>query len=369
MTDLTADADDNWLLDEDEPVAAPTGAAAPDQRLWRVLIVDDDVDVHAVTRLALRNVNFKGRELELFSAYSGREAFDLLRDTPDIALVLLDVVMETDDAGLILAKRIRAELNNHIVRVVLRTGQPGQAPEQRVIVEYDINDYKAKTELTTQKLFTTVISALRAYESLMMLERSRIGLGKILAGATNLYQIHSLREFASGVLNQVSAILDVGADGVLCLMQGGAGRPEVVAATGTYAALAESAAMPLDHALAAAIDKAFAEKRSQFEHPANVHVHPYRAAIANWPFRSRRRGLWRRSSAICWKCFASASPPPSTICTCSASCARPRKRPWWRWPTWPNFATTTPAAMCGGCSDWPTPSPSACGSAASMRTN
>jgi hypothetical protein len=86
--------------------------------------------------------------------------------------VLLDVVMETDDAGLILARRIREELSNQIVRVVLRTGQPGQAPEQRVIIEYDINDYKAKTELTTQKLFTTVISALRAYESLMMLERS-----------------------------------------------------------------------------------------------------------------------------------------------------------------------------------------------------
>lgn len=270
MTDLTADADDNWLLDEDEPVAAPTGQAAPDQRLWRVLIVDDDVDVHAVTRLALRNVSFKGRELELFSAYSGREAYEILRTTPEIALVLLDVVMETDDAGLILARRIREELGNAIVRVVLRTGQPGQAPEQRVIIEYDINDYKAKTELTTQKLFTTVISALRAYESLMMLERSRIGLGKILAGATNLYQIQSLREFASGVLNQVSAILDVGADGVLCLMQGGAGQPQVVAATGSYAALADSEAMPPGHALRAAIDKAFAEKRSQFEHPANV---------------------------------------------------------------------------------------------------
>jgi response regulator RpfG family c-di-GMP phosphodiesterase len=154
--------------------------------------------------------------------------------------VLLDVVMETDDAGLILARRIREELHNQIVRVVLRTGQPGQAPEQRVIIEYDINDYKAKTELTTQKLFTTVISALRAYESLNMLERSRIGLGKILAGATNLYQIHSLREFASGVLNQVSAILDVGSDGVLCLMQGDTGVTTVVAATGGYAQLNES---------------------------------------------------------------------------------------------------------------------------------
>ncbi|MET3131862.1 response regulator RpfG family c-di-GMP phosphodiesterase [Oxalobacteraceae bacterium GrIS 1.11] len=269
MSDPNA-TDENWLLDEDEEEPRATGPAAPDQRLWRVLIVDDDVDVHAVTRLALRNVSFKGRELELFSAYSGKEAFEILRDTSDIALVLLDVVMETDDAGLILAKRIRADLNNSIVRVVLRTGQPGQAPEQRVIIEYDINDYKAKTELTTQKLFTTVISALRAYESLMMLERSRIGLGKILAGATNLYQIHSLREFASGVLNQVSAILDVGADGVLCLMQGGTGVPAVVAATGGYAALAESELMPSDHPLWPTIHKAFQEKRSQFEHPANV---------------------------------------------------------------------------------------------------
>ena len=209
MTDSNA-ADENWLLDEDEEESPPPGPGAPDQRLWRVLIVDDDVDVHAVTRLALRNVSFQGRERELYSAYSGREAYEILRTTPDIALVLLDVVMETDGAGLILARRIREELHNSIVRVVLRTGQPGQAPEQRVIIEYDINDYKAKTELTTQKLFTTVISALRAYESLNMLERSRIGLGKILAGATNLYQIHSLREFASGVLNQVSAILDVG---------------------------------------------------------------------------------------------------------------------------------------------------------------
>ncbi len=267
MTDSTA-ADDNWLLDEEEDGHAPS--TPPDQRQWRVLIVDDDQDVHAVTRLALRNVVFKGRELELFSAYSGAEAFDILASTPDIALVLLDVVMETDDAGLRLARRIREELHNAIVRVVLRTGQPGQAPEQKVIIEYDINDYKAKTELTTQKLFTTVISALRAYESLNMLERSRAGLGKILAGATNLYHIHSLREFASGVLNQVSAILDVGADGVLCLMQAGDGHATVVAATGDYVDLAEAEHLPLDHALAATIAKAFAEKKSQFDHPVNV---------------------------------------------------------------------------------------------------
>jgi response regulator RpfG family c-di-GMP phosphodiesterase len=297
MTDSTP-SDDNWLIDEDEEDVAAVGLGAPDQRSWRVLIVDDDVDVHAVTRLALRNVSFKGRELELFSAYSGREAYDILRDTPDVALVLLDVVMETDDAGLILARRIREELHNAIVRVVLRTGQPGQAPEQRVIIEYDINDYKAKTELTTQKLFTTVISALRAYESLNMLERSRIGLGKILAGATNLYQIHSLREFASGVLNQVSAILDVGSDGVLCLMQGDTGVTTVVAATGGYAALSESELMPTAHPLWPTIAKAFAEKKSQFEHPANVlfiHTQENREVAISvtppWPLAQIQRDL------------------------------------------------------------------------------
>ena len=124
--------DDDWLIEDDEPAStAIVGADRP----WRVLVVDDDPDVHAVTRLALRNVSFKGRELELFSAHSGAEGYRLLSETADIALVLLDVVMETEDAGLVLARRIREELGNHTVRVVLRTGQPGQAPEQRVIID------------------------------------------------------------------------------------------------------------------------------------------------------------------------------------------------------------------------------------------
>ena len=302
MTDEFAPEDD-WLMDDEAPQEL-NSLMPSDQRVWRILIVDDDADVHAVTRLALRNVTFKGRDLELFSAYSGEEGFQMLRDTPDIALVLLDVVMETDDAGLLLAKRIRGDLNNQIVRVVLRTGQPGQAPEQRVIIEYDINDYKAKTELTTQKLFTTVIASLRAYETLLMLERSRIGLGKILEGATNLYRIHSLREFASGVLNQVSAILDVGADGVLCVLHGAnkeAGvevASQVVAATGCYSHLADCEVLPKTHQLAGAIERAFKEKRSQYQHPIDVlfiHTqqgHEFAISVTPpWPLTQVQRDL------------------------------------------------------------------------------
>jgi response regulator RpfG family c-di-GMP phosphodiesterase len=299
-TPNTDSSGDDWLIeDETEIEQVPVG---PDERPMRILIVDDEADVHSVTRLALRNVTFKSRPLDLLSAYSGTEAFDILSKNPDIALILLDVVMETDDAGLRLVGRIRDELDNQLVRIVLRTGQPGQAPEQQVIIDYDINDYKAKTELTTQKLFTTVIASLRAYESLLMIQRSRIGLGKILEGATNLYQIHSLREFASGVLNQISAILDVGADGVLCVLQTGSvegqGQPTIVATTGGYSALDDTEFLPEDHVLAKTIAKAFQERRSQYEHPVDVlfiecqQGHEFAISITPpWPLTGLQREL------------------------------------------------------------------------------
>ena len=178
-------AEENWLFDDDAPSQSTT-SHAPKVNPWRILIVDDDKDVHLMTQFALLNVVFMDRPLELLSAYSGREAYNMLRDTSDIALVLLDVVMESQDAGLKLAKQIRDELNNHLVRVVLRTGQPGQAPEQRVIVDYDINDYKGKAELTKQKLFTTVIASLRSYDNLLTIAHSKQALSESTAENNDL---------------------------------------------------------------------------------------------------------------------------------------------------------------------------------------
>ncbi len=176
------DKDEIWLdddiieLDDDEAVV--TRMANP----WQVLIVDDEPDIHHATRLALSNIQYKSRPLALLNAYSGAEAARMLQANPRIALILLDVVMETEDAGLRLVHQIRNEMKNGLVRIVLRTGQPGQAPEQRVILDYDINDYKTKTELTVQKLYTTVIASLRSYETLCAIDKSRQGLGKILEG-------------------------------------------------------------------------------------------------------------------------------------------------------------------------------------------
>lgn len=184
---------------------------------WRILVIDDDPEVHAVTRLILAKTVFKQRKVELLSAYSATEAQQILQTEPNIAVILLDVVMETEDAGLLLVHTIRHDLGNKAVRIILRTGQPGQAPEERVIIDYDINDYKSKSELTSQKLFTTVIASLRAYETISLLEKNRLGLEKIIACTDSLFQVNSVREFASGMLMQLSSFLDCKPEGVLCI--------------------------------------------------------------------------------------------------------------------------------------------------------
>ncbi|RUO43905.1 response regulator [Aliidiomarina taiwanensis] len=174
---------------------------------WKILIVDDEPEVHAVTKLALSDFQFLGRGLEFHSAYSGMEACELAKAHPDAAIVLLDVVMETDDAGLNVARYIREELNNRYTRIILRTGQPGQAPERTVIVNYDINDYKSKTELTAQKLFTAVMSSLRSYRDIISIVQSRTGLEKIIASMNNLFVLQSMDQLISGVVQQLGWLI------------------------------------------------------------------------------------------------------------------------------------------------------------------
>lgn len=160
LSTRTNPADDAMVFADDPEITTA------ELQYWTVLIVDDDPEIHQVTLLALRDFNFQNHKLKFISAYSAAEARPILAERNDIALVLLDVVMETDDAGLTLVHYIRDTLQNHLVRIVLRTGQPGQAPEQKVVQDYDINDYRAKTELTVQRLTTTVLSALRAYTAI-----------------------------------------------------------------------------------------------------------------------------------------------------------------------------------------------------------
>lgn len=144
-----------------------SSATTPNARLtrerWVVLLVDDEPEVHDVTRLVLADTSFSGIPVELRSAYSAAEAKAFLEAHPETALMLLDVVMEADDAGLRLVNYVRKQLGNTDVQIVVRTGQPGMAPEGEVIPAYDINGYFLKTEMVAQKLQSIVISSLRAF--------------------------------------------------------------------------------------------------------------------------------------------------------------------------------------------------------------
>jgi response regulator RpfG family c-di-GMP phosphodiesterase len=177
------------------------------QGCWKVLIVDDEPEVHTVTKLALSDFVFNNKRLEFLSAFSGAQARELIAANADTAIMLLDVVMETDDAGLLVARYVREDLKNEQVRIILRTGQPGQAPERQVIVNYDINDYKSKTELTAQKLFTVIMASLRSYRDIMSLEQSRQGLEKIITASIDLFSSQSMEQFIDGVLLQLTSIL------------------------------------------------------------------------------------------------------------------------------------------------------------------
>lgn len=227
-------------LHDDEFCFAPEEHGQAAQRpCWKVLVVDDDPSIHEVTLIALRNFEFDGRGLCFLHAYTANQARELLRLEPDIALALVDVVMEHEHAGLELVRWMRQELHNKHVRIILRTGQPGQAPEIKVIRDYDINDYKEKTDLTAQKLYSTLYTGLRAYRDMMALEANRHGLLHIVQASGNIARIQHIGRFIQATLEQLTGLLYldhsslyIGCDCIA--VEGSLDRLVIVAATGRF---------------------------------------------------------------------------------------------------------------------------------------
>jgi signal transduction histidine kinase/CheY-like chemotaxis protein len=249
------------LVEDDEPLPQH------DARPWKIAVIDDDPAVHEGTRFALGDYRLNGQGLEILSAYSAAEGRDVMRRHPDIAAVLLDVIMEADDAGLDLVQFIRHELKNETVRIILRTGQPGQAPERRIIVDYDINDYKAKTELTADKLFTSLTAALRSYQQLQRMVDTRRGLEIIIDAASTLYDFKSMQRLAAGVLTQIASLLNVDCAGILVLRESGnlSEGISVLACSGCYSRfLGARDAGALDGDLRELVDTAFRQRRHDF---------------------------------------------------------------------------------------------------------
>lgn len=226
---------DDTLVFADEDEAPPPEKSGES---WHLLVVDDEPVVHQVTNLALKNFSFASRPLIIDSAFSAEEAKETLKNK-DYAVILLDVVMETDHAGLDLVKWIREQHKNTHVRIVLRTGQPGQAPERSVVEEFDVNDYKEKTELTSNKLHTLMYACLRSYRDIVALYRNKLGLENIILGTDKIFSQHSLMDFTQGALEQLTVLLKADEGSFYGNIEGLAAtrddsESKIVAATGPY---------------------------------------------------------------------------------------------------------------------------------------
>ncbi len=177
--------------------------------VWKIAIVDDDILVHQVTKMVLDDFKFDGLPIKFLSAYSAKEGFQLFKDNDDIAVCILDVIMETDTAGIELAHDIRRKLNNSSTRIVLRTGQPGLSIEEELISKYNINDYKTKTELTSSKLRTLIISCIRTYIEMQHLKASKSGVEKILNITSNIVANKNITDFSQEILAQIPAAINI----------------------------------------------------------------------------------------------------------------------------------------------------------------
>ena len=138
-------------------------------KTYKILVVDDEQSIHDITNLALKAMDFPDFNLEILAAYSSKEAKEILHNN-DVALALVDVIMETPEAGLELVDYIRKEMKNNSIRIIIRTGQANQFPAIDIIQKYDINDFKEKTELTIERLFTTVRSSVKQYIEIMKIQ-------------------------------------------------------------------------------------------------------------------------------------------------------------------------------------------------------
>ncbi len=187
---------------------------------WKILIVDDEKDVHESTTLAIGRELICDRALEFLHAYDAAEARRLLSNEQHIAVVLLDVVMESEDAGLQLVHFIREELGLLETRIILRTGQPGYAPELNTISRYDINDYKSKSDLTRIKLYTALTAAIRAYAQIRTLNGSRRSHAEIIRASKELLCQRNYHDFASTVITQLAKLLRLPEEGLACIKQG-----------------------------------------------------------------------------------------------------------------------------------------------------
>lgn len=159
---------------------------------YRILLVDDEPDIHEVTRLALRGKKWRGLPLLLESALSAEEAREITQREP-FEVALVDVVMETDTAGLDLCRHFRRTAPRSL-RIILRTGQPGVAPEEAVLNDFDIDYYASKAEITPEKLWLSIRACIRSsldISTLLAASRYTVAMGRASEADTSSEELVS----------------------------------------------------------------------------------------------------------------------------------------------------------------------------------
>lgn len=199
----------NDFLFQDDEAEKEQKTSKVSHKCWRILVVDDDDAIHQVTKLVLADTIIENRKLEIVCAYSSIEAKEILRQDDRFCMAFVDVVMETEHAGLELVDWIRNEHKNQAIRLILRTGQAGNAPEANVIRDFDINDYKEKTDFTSNKMITTVYAAIRAYRDIMTIQRSLDAFKQLISSTHDLLKIDKIKSFGSAALNHLLTLMDV----------------------------------------------------------------------------------------------------------------------------------------------------------------
>ncbi|MFM2343297.1 MAG: hypothetical protein RLZZ592_2950, partial [Pseudomonadota bacterium] len=218
-------------------ILSPTPAFTGNEPVPRILAVDDDPVFRRSIAFALDGYRFQGREVELLQAGSVAEARAQLERHPDIGVILLDVVMEQDDAGLQLVRQVRGDLDRQDVRIILLTGQPGLAPMHDVMRDLDVDEYWHKTELGSERLEALLNANLRSHQSIMREQQGRRRFERLLQAVDRANRIQDLTGLARQLLDDVAALLEAEPAGLVAMWPPHTTGPLVIGAAGAQTEL------------------------------------------------------------------------------------------------------------------------------------
>lgn len=282
--------EDDHPLDPDRIVFRPEdNASLPRLKPWRILTIDDDIDFQASLQHTLKGANILDRPVELHLANGRQSAAHLLARDRDFAVILVDVVMETDDAGLRLIKGIREMLGMVEPRIILLTGQPGFAPIEDVMRDYDLSDYCLKSDLAKRGLKNILTGAIRAYHQLATINGARKGLQLILEASNRFSVARSVPDMASAALAELATLLGIPEEGIVAVEGASVASPPnvagaaIIGAAGRYAPhIGQSIAVLPDTSIAQLLADTLAERSSISATAYQVLYIPRQHALADY---------------------------------------------------------------------------------------